>query len=942
MKLIRIGIILCGIGIGFFTKVAGQITDKQLQNNKIDSLSHKTEINDSSVHVAYRTVATKDLSGAISVLNPSKYLDKHYGTYPLEGAEAFIGGNNLWSLGSALVLVDGVPRAVTDVITSEIDQITFLKGVNAIALYGSRAANGVILITTKRGQVGNLKKTVRVNAGIFVPKSYPEYLGSAEYMTYYNQACANDGLPASFDNTTISNSASHTNPYRYPDVDYYSSDYLRKLYNNYSANAEFSGGSERAHFYTLVGYQNQNSLINFGEGKNDNTSRLNVRGNIDLKLNDLISSYINVSTIFNNSRQPLGNYWNNATTLHPNYFAPLIPIDMIASNATNAHTFITNSHNIIDGTYLLGGSQQYLTNPIADVYAAGYKTNTNRNFQYSSGVDVDLKNVLKGLSLHGQIGVDYANSYTDSVSYTYAIYQPTWSTNGDSITDLKSYNKDTHNGSHYIGNTWNDQIFDFNVHLDYLNSFNQVHNVSAMLIASGLSRRQSGDFQNRTNSNLGIQLGYNYDHRYYADFSGAVVNSTKLPARTRVAFSPTLSLGWLLSEENFLKGSSVVNRLKVSASAGILNTDLDFGVNDYYMYNALYYSSYGFSWHDGTYSNSATSISRGENRNLTYAKRKELNIGAEASLFDNKLEAQVSAFYIKKTGIPGQNVNQYPNYFNTSYPTSSFVPYTNYAANRYQGIDFQVNLKEKVGEVNLIIGAAGTYVSTKALKRDELYTDKYRNRAGKSVDAIFGLQSEGLFADQSEIDNHPTQKFSTVKPGDIKYKDQNGDGVIDEKDEVMIGRWGSPFTCGLNLTVQWKNFTFFALGTGAFGGTGVKTNNYYWVYGNQKYSAVVRNSWTEATKNTATYPELTTLSSANNFRYSDYWAYSTDRINLSKVQLTYTLPRSILTGSFFKDINVYISGNDLLTIAKNRKIMELNIGTMPQTRFYNIGVKAEF
>ncbi len=932
MKLIRIGMVLCGLSIGFFTEVSGQITDKPIPT---------IEVKDSLVHVAYGTVAKGDLSGAISVLNPSEYLDKHYGTYPLEGIDAFIGGSNLWNLGSALVLVDGVPCAITDVITTEIDQITFLKGANAVVLYGSRAANGVILITTKRGKVGDIRKNIRVNAGVNVSKSHPDYLGSAEYMTYYNQACANDGLPASFDNATISNYASHSNPYRYPDVNYYSSDYLRKMYNTYSGNAEFSGGTERARFYALVGYQSQNSLIKFGEGKNDNTTRLNVRANIDLKLNNFIRTYVNVSTVFNDSRMPLGNYWSNSTTLHPNYFSPLIPINMIAGNATTALSYVSNSHNVINGGYLLGGSQQYLTNPISDVYAAGYKTNTNRTFQYLTGVDVDLNHALNGLSLHGQVSIDYANAYTDSVNYKYAIYQPSWSSKDETITELTQYNKDAHDGSHYIGNTWNDQVIDFNVHMDYLNTFNQKHNVSAMLVAAGVMRRQTSDFQYRTNSNLGIQLAYNYDHKYSADFSGAVVNSTKLPSNTRVAFSPTLSLGWLLSRENFLKDSKIVNRLKITASAGVVNTDLDYGVNDYFLYDANYYSSYGYSWHDG-YSNNATSILRVENKNLTYAKRKEINFGVEGSLLKNQLDVQATAFFIDKNGIPGQNVNQYPGYFNTSYPTSSFIPYTNYAANRYKGFDVQLNLHEKIGEVNFIVGAVGTYVTTKALKRDELYADKYRNRAGKPVDAIFGLQSEGLFVDQKDINGHATQKLSAVKPGDIKYKDQNGDGVIDERDEVMIGRWGSPYSCGLNFTAQWKYFTFFALGTGSFGGTGIKSGNYYWVSGSEKYSAVVRNSWTDANKNTATYPELTTLSSANNFRYSDYWAYSTDRFNISKVQLTYSLPRNIVNRSVFKNVNIYISGNDLLTIAKNRKIMELNIGTTPQTRFYNVGVKAEF
>jgi hypothetical protein len=380
--------------------------------------------------------------------------------------------------------------------------------------------------------------------------------------------------------------------------------------------------------------------------------------------------------------------------------------------------------------------------------------------------------------------------------------------------------------------------------------------------------------------------------------------------------------------------------LKLTASAGIINTDLD--IDSYYLYDAVYSPTAYFSWADGNYTNRATTISRGENKNLTFAKRKEFNLGIEGSLLNNKLDFQATAFFIKKEGIPVQSYTQYPSYFYTAYPTTSFVPYTNFNANRYQGFDFQMNFHQKVGDVNLTVGAAGTYVTTKALKRDELYADSYRNRVGKPTDAIFGLQSEGMFADQDAINNHAVQKFGQVKPGDVKYKDQNNDGVIDDRDEVMIGRWGSPFTCGLNFTAQWKGFTLFVLGTGSFGGTGIKNSSYYWVYADSKYSAVVRDSWTEETKNTATYPRLTTLSGDNNFRYSDFWTYSTDRINLSKVQLTYSLPKNILKNSFIKGLNIYASGSDLLTISKNRDIMELNVGSTPQTRFYNLGIKAEF
>ena len=162
---------------------------------------------------------------------------------------------------------------------------------------------------------------------------------------------------------------------------------------------------------------------------------------------------------------------------------------------------------------------------------------------------------------------------------------------------------------------------------------------------------------------------------------------------------------------------------------------------------------------------------------------------------------------------------------------------------------------------------------------------------------------------------------------------------------VYLGRagwYGTPLTLGVNFTAKWKNFTFFALGTGNFGAYAMKNNSYFWVYGNRKYSEVVRNRWTEDTKDTATFPRLTTESGSNNFRDSDFWMYKTDRFNLAKVQLTYDLPKSFLQNSFIHGISTYVSGSNLLTISKEREILEMNVTSAPQTRFYNLGVKAVF
>jgi hypothetical protein len=191
----------------------------------------------------------------------------------------------------------------------------------------------------------------------------------------------------------------------------------------------------------------------------------------------------------------------------------------------------------------------------------------------------------------------------------------------------------------------------------------------------------------------------------------------------------------------------------------------------------------------------------------------------------------------------------------------------------------------------------------------------------------------------------PAQSFGQVKPGDLKYKDQNGDGIIDTRDEVYLGKagWlGAPMTLGVNLTAKWRNLTLFVLGTGRYGAKAMKNSSYFWVDGEDKYSVVVRDRWTPETQATATYPRLTTATSDNNFRSSDFWLYSTNRFDLSKVQLSYQFPANLFRNGFVRELGIYASGMNLLTISPEREILELNVNTSPQTRFYNLGVKALF
>lgn len=945
MKHIQIKSILCA---ALAASVALPATAQEQQVELNDSLAAK---DDGMVQVAFRSVAQEELLGGVSFIDMDELTKKNYNTYTLDNLQGYVGGwngNSLWGMDEHLVLVDGIPRDVNNVQPSEIDQITFLKGASAVVLYGSRAAKGVILITTKRGKEEAFKVSVRGNTGFNVAKRYPDYLGSAEYMSLYNEALANDGLSPLYSQEEIYNYASGKNPYRYPNVNFYSSDYLKKAYNRSEVTAEMSGGNQRARFYTNISFYNTGDVFKFGEAKDNHTNRFSVRGNVDLTLSDFITAYVNANVSFYNSRTAKGDYWAAASTFRPNRVAPLIPISLVDQTASGTLETLYNSMNIVDGGYFLGGTQQDETNIFGDYYAAGYTKYTSRQFQFDTGVNIDMGKLLKGLSFRAQFAVDYATSYNTSYDNAYATYTPTWvSYNGtEMIGTVTKHGNDEKSGVQNVSGSASNQTIAFSGVFDYKTSVDNTHNIHAMLLASGYQQSYSGQYHKDSNANLGLQLSYNYQNRYYADFGAAVVHSAKYAPGHRQAFSPSLTLGWNLANESFLENSSVVDDMMLSVSGSILHTDL--GFDGYYLWQGSYNQSNGqwWGWRENV-SLHSTNIQRGENRDLTFAKRKEFSVNLRTSLWKKLVTLDASFFVNEMDGLFTDPESLYPSYFFAYFPENArFRPYVNYNSDRRMGFDFNATFNKRVGEVDLSLGLAGTYYTTKATKRSELFDDAYQYREGKAVDGVWGLQCEGFFESEEEIENSPEQIFGgEVKPGDLKYVDQNKDGVVDDKDVVYLGRggwYGSPFTFGINLTAKWKNFTFFALGTGGVGGYAMKNSDYYWVSGADKYSEVVRGRWTEATKATATYPRLTTQAGNNNFRDSSFWMYKNNRFDLAKVQITYDFPSSLLKRTFIKGVSAYISGSNLLTISKERKLMELNTTSAPQTRFYNIGVKATF
>ena len=772
-------------------------------------------------------------------------------------------------------------------------------------------------------------------------------MGSAEYMTLYNEARANDGLAANYSQEDIFNHASGSNPYRYPNFDMYSSEYLKKAYNRSEAIAEISGGSEKVRYYTTTGYYRESSLLKVGKTEDNYVSRFFVRGNVDMQLHKFITAQADANVTFYDSYSANVDWWGQTATLRPHLVTPFIPLSYIEATDQNSLNAVLNSSYLQDGKFFFGGTQQHPTNPVADAYAAGDSKFVSRQFQFNTRFDVNLSPLLKGLYFRAKYGIDYASTYNQGYSNSYATFAPTWSNyNGeDIISSITQYGKDEKSGTENISNSAYRYTYNVSGQFDYQNTFNEDHNVFGMILANAWQTQRSGHYHRTTNANLGFQASYNYQHKYYADFSVAMPYSTKLPTGNRVAFSPTVTLGWNLANEKFLE-NSIFDNLMLTASVGIINQDLDITASDnedgYYLYKTVVQKGGWYSWGDNG-GLAATEFQRGNNPDMTYVKRKEFTAGLRGSMWSNLINFDINFFTSKMDGGLVRPGSLYPNYFTQiGYPSSSIIPYVNFNVDQRTGFDFSVYANKKVGEVDLTLGVSGMYYKSTAKKRDENIEFSYLSAVGRALNGYWGLESEGFFRDEAEITSAPTQTFGDVKPGDIRYKDQNNDGKIDDNDRVFLGRWDSPLMSGINLTVKWRDFTFFAMGNLYLGGHGMKDNSYYWMSGDSKYSEIARNRWTPETAATATYPRLTTTNGANNLRTSDFWIYKNDRFNLSQVQLTYAMPQNVLRGTFIKGLSFFANANNLLMIAKERKVLEMNVGSAPQTRFYQLGFKGTF
>jgi TonB-linked SusC/RagA family outer membrane protein len=907
------------------------------------------------VRLPFGELESRRIVGAVTQIRPQELLTYDNNTSVLEALRGRVPGlfgtRDIRGLGNAIVVIDGIPRSsqssgdrlnmVDDLNLQQIQSITVLRDATSCMLYGARAGQGVILITTRHGVPFKRSLHVYAEGGVSNPLAYPSYLSASDYMILYNEALANDGLPAKYSLTDITNTKNHSDAVHYPDEAFYTDRYLKADASFFNVTAEASGGNENTQYYSSLRLDKTGSLLKpQGGGDKSEEYHLNFRGNVNFRLNNWMSAYLDAGAIYNDNTYPNGYYGDGydgdffsfASSQLPNAFPILIPSAAVSDSS------LLKSARMVDGSYLLGGTNQYGNNILGNLIFGGLQSTRQKSLQFNAGLKFDLGGLLKGLSAHADFTYDFLNSYTLRQNNQYAVYQPSY-TKTDAGTDslvVTRYGQDVKENDQTVNGNYFQRRYGVYGALDYQGDFGGagVLNATALAYMASLSTGNStaSSAVNSRDQHFGLRANYMLGHRYVAEFDGVYVGSSYLSPQRRYAFSPSAGLGWIISREPFMPRGKVLSYLKLKASYGVLHTDDQFDA--YRLYSTDYSRGGNFAYNNASGDgNAVTQIDRIGNPGLGFVREKSFNAGFTSSLFADHVSLEADYFNILLAGEPVIQGNAYPAYL------GGFIPMENYNQTRHSGAEAALTYKGRSGGFRYAVNLNMVYAVPRAVRESEVaHAYPYQYRQGRVNDAIFGLVAEGLFKDQAEVDQSPTQTFGSVKPGDIRYKDVNGDGVINTDDEVQIGNAHARFQYGLNLRLGFGRFELFLAGDAQTGGEVFYNNSYYWVYGNEKYSSVVLNRWTPATAATATYPRLTTTSGSNNFRNSTYWLYSANYFSLDRAQLTWHVPAKL----FWKGLEVYVRGNNLFMIAPARKQRQLNIGSAPQMSSYAIGLTGSF
>jgi TonB-linked SusC/RagA family outer membrane protein len=903
---------------------------------------------EAKVKLTFDTLALNRFTGSVEYIDVQKELKRDQGIgfgSVISGKIPGVYGNiNTWGTGGAVILVDGIRRDdfyYNNISLDEIESIVLLKDAVSKALYGAQGDDGVILINTKRGKVGEHQFRVRGEYNSFAPRALPQYLDAAGYMEKSNEAQLNDGVdPASltYSQALIDSTRMGLNSARYPDNDFYSDRYLRKYESRMNVFFDAMGGDESARYYMNTEYTRNGGWLNTPQG--DVTDRLNFRGNVDFDVNKYMEIGVDASAILSFNKRPRsGNYWNTFSNELPNNYPVLWDPNLIEDELLREE--IVSQAKLVDGQ-LLGGNSSYLNNVYGQLTRNGAQKMMRRNVQFSSYLDLDLSFITKGLSAKGYAGMNFFNSLYSEQDPSFAVYEPLFDGFG-MVYDVIRHGQDVEANRYHVNNNNSDFFRQTSYYgtLNYTRSIGE-HDISTTALVYNDMITFPDQLQKDQVFHTGVSANYMYGNRYVAEMSVMGIGSRKLEPGKRIEAAPSFGLGWILTEESFLSDNALFDYLKLRASYGISKND---NWGDYYLYQRTYSRGGGFVYNEGVSNNSATNYASAPN-SITLQKRRDITFGLDAAMLDRNMNVKVGYFNSESL----DNVTQMNNLAPQILGFENLV-YQNYNSDQMQGVELGLNYTFELGtDFSITAGSNLLYTSPKITKREEPFyegEDRALLREGTATDARWGLLSDGLYseddfnADGTLVEGLPTPIFGSVQPGDIKYLDQNGDGIINEMDQRIIGQ-GLRTQFSFYLDINYRNLNLYILGIGENGRSQFRSGDYFRVYGNVKYSEMANEAYGPDNKDVnALHPRLSKGNVSNNNRNSDFWLYNDNNFVIPTIQLTYNFGETNAL-PFLEDARVYLRADNALVIGKNIKYSEINVGGAPRTRAFSIGIVTSF
>lgn len=813
-------------------------------------------------------------SGLQSLQGAGIYADQNP-TFYVRGLQT-LNDNN-----APLILVDGVERDINFISPEEVERVTILKDAVATALYGYKGINGVINVETKRGKKGTKSITVGYEHAFEKIAHRPEFVDGYTYGLAINEGRINDGLGVQYQPWELDALKNQTYPYLYPNVNW-----MDEVWRNTAmldkATVQFRGGTEKFRYYAMANFMYNNGFIknpnvNQGYSTQDKFSRGNIRMNLDIDLTPTTLMKVNVFGTLSESQRPgsATNMWNLMYTV-PSAAFPIKAED-----------------GMWGGSTIWGGE----LNPVAQMTAAGYYKDHQRALFADLTLIQDLSGWIPGLSV--QAGVAYDNSANifenHSKTYQYNNVTPYWPADQTEPTFTSNIQgSESALGSGSGPNEYN-RYLQTNVAVNYDRTFGDFAFYGQLKWDYDYVD-PNGVNNTVYRNNFSLWAHGSYKNRYLADLTLVESGSSRLAPGTKWNFSPTLGLGWVISNEDFFTNKNMY--LKLRATAGLINSDFlpkDSSGNWVWTYYTQQYMMSGITYpFINTWQSNygQTYLGQMATPNPSREKAYKYNVGVDFSPLAG-LNFSVDLYKERRNGIWVSSAGKYTALIGME------APYENGGVVDSKGLEISADWNRTFGDWTFSVGANFSYNKNKIvdmLEEPRLYPNLVQT--GHSVSQIYGLEAIGFFKDEADIANSPQQTFSTVRPGDIKYRDINGDNIIDSNDEVAIG-YNSvcpEIYFNFRLGAEYKGIGVYAYlqGTGNYTAI-LNTKAMYWpLVGNVNISKYAyENSW-RAGHEDALFPRLSSSSNANNYQTSTLWMRNRSFLKLRNLEVYYNVPQAWL------------------------------------------------